>query len=220
MGDIIRGKYFDTNGVGSKHFHWDKILQVFAAAIAVIGGVLGFIGCGYSKVFMAQSEMGGYMWMALFLVGVMVIALFLWFVFWKEAQFNTPLLGLLSLGLGFVAIGIIQPDSIRYGEFELKKAKQEAEDATKLAYEATALLIWNDGRFGAGLKNQEQIATRLLQHVYGDEALPYRHFLQQKGFFLTPKEDLKKIPNGKPPQKMESPFYNKYLKDSYREGIK
>lgn len=152
------------------------------------------------------------MWLGIIALGGLVVSLFSWFVFNKKQNFDAPLLGLLVLGMALISIGIIQPDSIKYGDLELKKAKQEAEDATKLAYEATALLIWNEGRFGGGLKDQEKVATRLLEHVYGKDALPYRYFLQHQGLFLTPQEELQKVPKGSLPSNVTSPFYEKYLK--------
>ena len=212
MGDIMRGEYYDTGGDGKKHYHWNKIFGLLASIATVSAVVIGVFAWVFEKYFSMTPDAGG--WYTLLVMGCMVVVLFLWFILWKSLPFNPSLLGLLSLGLGLIAVGVIQPDSIKYGDFELKKAKQEAEDATKIAYEATALLIWNQGRFGGGIPDQERVATKLLEHVYGKEGMPYRYYLQHQGVFLTPKEELDKLPEGSSPRGSGSPFFENYLKQN------
>ncbi len=95
---------------------------------------------------------------------------------------------------------MVQPDTIKYGEIELikeesKAINKKAKEAVQLALETTAMLTWNAGRYDVGGKHNEEIATSLLKELYGDRALNYRYALQRKGLWVTPNEELEKIPN-------------------------
>lgn len=160
-------------------------------------------------------------WLLVGIVGLLVVFLFFWFIIRRKQQFDAPLLGLLSVGLVFLGVAILQPPSIKYAGIELNDLKRkaaeinkQAEDATKLALETTALLTWNQGRLGGGPRGQEEIATGILKELYGDKALAYRHALQHKGFYATPAEELKKVPNVGIPVGLESPLYERFLKNT------
>ncbi|TAJ07812.1 MAG: hypothetical protein EPO61_11835 [Nitrospirae bacterium] len=153
-------------------------------------------------------------------LGLAILGLFLWFVFVRKEKFDAPLLGLLTLSLLLILMALVRPDSIKYGGMEFNTIKQDAKDinskakeTVQLALETTAMLIWNEGRLGAGGKHNEEIATNLLRELYGDKALQYRYVLQKKGIFLTPKPDLLKIPDAEFPKEVRSPLYEKYLKN-------
>lgn len=151
------------------------------------------------------------------IVGTVIFGLFLRFAFWPEAKFDTPLLGLLTLSVVLILVALVQPESIKYGGMELIKKDVEeinskAKESVKLALEITAMLTWNAGRWDAGGKQNEEIATNILRELYGDKALEYRYALQKKGIFLTPKPELEKIPDTEVPKEVKSPLYEKYLK--------
>jgi hypothetical protein len=96
---------------------------------------------------------------------------------------------------------------------DAEEINSKAKESVKLALETTAMLTWNAGRWGAGGKQNEEIATSLLRELYGDKALEYRYALQKKGIFLTPKPELEKIPKTEFPKEVQSPLYEKYLKN-------
>ena len=155
------------------------------------------------------------------IVGVLTLVLFSWLLFWRKREFDAALLGLLTLSYLLVGISIMQPDTIKYAGLEISKIKQEgidinekAKDSVKLSLETVAMLTWNAGRFDAGGKRNEEIATKFLRDLYGDRALPYRYALQRQGLWVTPKSELEKIPNVSFPQDIRSPLYDMYLKNS------
>jgi len=153
------------------------------------------------------------------IVGALTLVLFCWLLFWRKREFDAALLGLLTLSYLLVGISIIQPDTIKYAGLEISKIKQEgidinekAKDSVKLALETTAMLTWNAGKWDAGGKRNEEIATNILRELYGDKALDYRYALQRQGIFITPKAELEKIPERPFPLDIQSPLYDRYLK--------
>jgi hypothetical protein len=54
-------------------------------------------------------------WICLRLIGIGVIALFSWLLIKRNQEFDAPMLGLLTLGLLFLGISLLQPDLIKYG---------------------------------------------------------------------------------------------------------
>ncbi len=153
------------------------------------------------------------------IVGALTFVLFCWLLFWRKREFDAALLGLLTLSYLLVGISIIQPDTIKYAGLEISKIKQEgidinekAKDSVKLALETTAMLTWNAGKWDAGGKRNEEIATNILRELYGDKALDYRYALQRQGIFITPKAELEKIPERPFPLDIQSPLYDRYLK--------
>ncbi len=36
MGDVMRGTWYDSDGNGKKHWHWDKIVPIALSFIAII----------------------------------------------------------------------------------------------------------------------------------------------------------------------------------------
>jgi hypothetical protein len=154
------------------------------------------------------------------IAGVLTLLLFCWLLFWRKREFDAALLGLLTLSYILLAISIIQPDTIKYAGMELTKIKQEgiainekAKDSVKLSLETVAMLTWNAGRFDSGGKRNEEIATNILRELYGDRALPYRYALQRQGLWVTPDQELEKVPHVAFPQDIRSPLYEMYLKD-------
>lgn len=162
------------------------------------------------------------------IIGVLgsgILGMFAWFVFGRKEKFDAPLLGLLTLGTLLILVSLVQPRSINYAGFGLTDLRRDAEvvnskakEAISLALETTAMLVWNAGRFDAGGKHNEEIATNLLKELYGDKALEYRYALQKKGIFLTPQADLEKIPETQVPKEVQSPLYEKYLKNFRRDN--
>ena len=154
------------------------------------------------------------------IVGALTLLLFCWLLFWRKREFDAALLGLLTLSYLLVGISVVQPDTIKYAGVEITKIRQEgiainekAQDSVKLSLETVAMLTWNAGRFDAGGKHNEEIATNFLRELYGDKALPYRYALQRQGLWLTPKSELEKIPNVPFPQDIRSPLYDMYRKN-------
>jgi hypothetical protein len=153
--------------------------------------------------------------------------MFVWFVFVRKDKFDASLLGLLTLSLVLILVALVQPESIKYGGMELSTVKKDAEEinkkakeSVKLALETVAMVTWNGGRWGAGGKQNEEIATKLLAELYGDKALQYRYALQKQGIFLTPEPELRKIPDTEFPRDIQSPLYEKYLKNLQLSGSK
>jgi len=161
----------------------------------------------------------GWQFYVLGIAGLLTLLLFLWLLFWKKKDFDAALLGLLTLSYLLVGISILQPDTIKYAGIEISKIRddanavnQQAKETVKLALETTAMLTWNAGRWDEGGKRNEEIATNLLKDLYGERAMDYRYALQRQGVWLTPKQDLEKIPNVPFPQDIQSPLYERYLK--------
>ena len=153
------------------------------------------------------------------IAGASTLLLFSWLLFWRKEKFDPALLGLLTLSYLLIGVSLLQPESIKYAGLEIstltkdaKEANEKAKESVKLALETTAMLTWNAGRFDAGGKRNEEIATNLLRELYGDKALDYRYALQRQGIFLTPKAELEKIPERPFPLDIQSPLYNRYLK--------
>lgn len=149
---------------------------------------------------------------------MLTLSLFCWLLRWRKEEFDAALLGLLTLSLLLLGISMVQPDTIKYGEIELIKREsiainEKAKEAVQLALETTAMLAWNAGHWDAGGAHNKEIATSLLKELYGDRALDYRYALQRKGLWVTPKEELGKIPNVALPQNFRSPLYDKYFRD-------
>lgn len=162
--------------------------------------------------------MSNWQFCAVGVLGVGVLAMFVWFVFVRKDKFDASQLGLLTLSLLLIIVSLVQPDSIKYGGVELLKKdaaeiNSKANEAVKLALEATAMLTWNAGRLDVGGKRNEEIATKLLKELYGDKALEYRYALQKKGIFVTPREELERIPETRFPEEVRSPLYEKYLRN-------
>lgn len=152
------------------------------------------------------------------IAGIFTLGLFCWLLFWRKKEFDAALLGLLTLSYLLLGISIMQPDTIKYGGMELIKQEsiainEKAKETVQLAMETTAMLAWNAGRFDAGGKHNEEIATSLLKELYGARALDYRYVLQRQGLWLTPKEELENIPDVPFPQGLHSPLYDKYLRN-------
>ena len=36
MGDVVRGTWYDIDGTGKKHWHWDKISPIALSVIAIV----------------------------------------------------------------------------------------------------------------------------------------------------------------------------------------
>ena len=152
-------------------------------------------------------------------LGSSILGMFAWFVFARKERFDASLLGLLTLGTLLILVSLVQPRSIKYAGFELNDIKKDAEEAaTRIALETTAMLVWNAGHWDeAGIHNEE-LATNLLKELYGDKALEYRYALQKKGIYLTPKAELEQIPETQVPKEIQSPLYEKYLKNFRRDN--
>lgn len=148
------------------------------------------------------------MWCLLGMLGLLAIALFCWLIFGRRENFQTQHLGLLTLGLIFTGIGIAKPKIIKYGllELDLRQAKEEAEEATRVALEAAALLIWNEGKADAAIGHNEEIAVKILERWYGHE--------DAKKFL---KEMDRGLENAQIPSGFNSPLYEKYLKPSIKK---
>lgn len=130
--------------------------------------------------------MQGWQFCAVGIAGALTLFLFCWLLFWRKKEFDAALLGLLTLSYLLLGISIVQPDTIKYGEIELIRQKsiainEKAKETVQLALETTAMLTWNAGRFDAGGKHNEEIATSLLKELYGDKALNYCYVLQRQG---------------------------------------
>lgn len=65
-------------------------------------------------------------WVVVDLIGIAVVVLFFWFVLHRKQHFDAPLLGLISVGLAFLGIGILRPPSIKYAGLELNALKEQA----------------------------------------------------------------------------------------------
>ena len=163
--------------------------------------------------------------MAWFLVGglgTLVIALFLFLLFWRKANFDAPLLGLMTLGVSLCVISILKPDTMKVGVGTLEMARlqkqadnatirseqasKDAEKARIFSAETMAFLLWNTGRAGFGGEFQEKMATSVLRDVYGEKADQLVHALQHRGVFRTPSDELKKVPNDSIPLDIDSPI--------------
>lgn len=154
----------------------------------------------------------------IYFLGSLVIALFCYLLFGKKAPFDAPMLGLLTLGLSLIAIVALKPGSMKFANVEIsqmwtkteqatrkaEKATDAAEQARVQAIEATAYLLWNTGRLGFGGKFQEKAARNVLSQLYGNETDKVVHALQRRRIFLTPEDELKKIPNDRIPPEILS----------------
>lgn len=36
MGDVVRGTWYDTDGLGRKNYHWDKILPIALSGLSTL----------------------------------------------------------------------------------------------------------------------------------------------------------------------------------------
>ncbi len=152
-------------------------------------------------------------------LGLGILGMFTWFVFVRKEKFDAPFLGLLTLGTLLILVSLVQPRSIKYAGFELNDIKKDAEEAaTRIALETTAMLVWNAGHWDEAGRHNEELATNLLKELYGDKALEYRYALQKKGIYLTPKAELEKIPETQVPKEVQSPLYEKFLKNFRRDN--
>jgi len=151
-------------------------------------------------------------------LGGLVVVLFLYLLFGRKAPFDAPMLGLLTLGLALIAIVALKPGSMKVGNVEIaqmwtkteiaaqkaEKASDAAEQARVQAIEATAYLLWNTGRWGFGGKFQEKAAKTVLSQLYGNDTDKVVHALQHRQIFLTPEDELKKVPRDPIPPGLKS----------------
>ncbi|MGE0171177.1 MAG: hypothetical protein AB7T49_00245 [Oligoflexales bacterium] len=157
-------------------------------------------------------------WGSLLGTGVLCVGLFVYLLIWKlDHKLDTSLLGLLTLGVVCMGLSVFQPDSFKYGDLELKRLKQDADDAVKAALEAAAMNIWNAGRWGSiDEENQSKVVDGILEKLYGDDAQQYKWYLQKKGMYLTSEADLKAIPDDvKLPKGIRSPLLDDYFKGGW-----
>lgn len=153
-------------------------------------------------------------WWAIGIMGAAVLVLFGWLLSKKKEQFDGALLGLLTLGLGLVAIAILQPQSLKFGSVELnqirnisEQASADAERARKLSAETTAFLFWNGGRLNRTANEfQQGIARQVLKEVYGDKTDELIRALQHEKVFVTAPQKLKLVPKAKIPSDIGSPM--------------
>lgn len=156
-------------------------------------------------------------WAPLLSLGILVIVLFCYLLFSKmNYNLDISLLGLLSLGVLLIALAVLQPENIKYGDLELKRMKNEANEAIKASLEASAMTLWNSGRWGGNIEEgkQTEIVDGILENLYGGKATQYKNYLLKKGLYLAPEEELKKIPDDvQLPRELHSPLLENYLKE-------
>lgn len=171
------------------------------------------------------------MWLLVGTLGVGTLFFFAFILKKASWKFDASLLGLFIFAMSLVIIAIIRPDSMKWGEFEIKikeyaksakrseeladKYKDEAERSSKLAMETMAMLLWNQGRWGGMEKEKKEIVIEgILKDLWGNDAEHYKKFMMKKGFYLVPESELEKIPETEFPKDIDSPFYQRYLKKS------
>lgn len=157
-------------------------------------------------------------------LGLFVLGIFAWVMRDDRKNFDSSRLGLLTLGLAFVSLAVLQPKSFKWGDVQLaglaeraeqatanaNEATARAEDSRQLAVETTAFLLWNFGRWGVGGAWQEKMARKALQEVYGSKTDQVVGTFQHMGVFATAPEDLLRVPKKGLPPGVRSPFLERF----------